>query len=487
MKKIGRNNPCPCGSGKKYKNCCLSKNGVARDISQPQKRTAEASVDSLRGKIMRFMDREGFMDYYPAAISLYWRTLDEGVQPRAMVDNDMAGFTEWFIHDYVLPDYGKPLLSIYLESNPKLTRKELQILKDWQKTNISVCQITRLEENHGIYVEDIFTGEEFFLHDISMSRSVKQWELLVCRKIWVLNEWQVSALGTTLRPHEKKDVYDLVMSKYIDHLKANPSASLSEFLHQKGYLLRQYLITREMKSTELPRVVTSHGEEIVFKEAVYDVVEHEFVVEKLTRVPDYQVTGQTEDKDGQIFHYTFDWLERGNSSKLFEGKYKKGGISFQSYYTEGPGHEMYGVLGTLEVYPERLKLSVLGEQRLKVGKAVLEKNLKGAIKHRVDSIQTLESKMSGDRRSSETKGIDPRTRRELIQQLFDKYYKNWLDSKIFALGDKTPREAAKTEEGRRELEDLLRILEYTEHRRRASGQPEYDIAWIRKELGMVEK
>jgi uncharacterized iron-regulated membrane protein len=23
--KIGRNNPCPCGSGKKYKNCCLHK------------------------------------------------------------------------------------------------------------------------------------------------------------------------------------------------------------------------------------------------------------------------------------------------------------------------------------------------------------------------------------------------------------------------------------------------------------------------------
>ncbi|PJD00044.1 hypothetical protein GQ37_005775 [Janthinobacterium sp. BJB1] len=21
--KIGRNNPCPCGSGKKYKRCCL--------------------------------------------------------------------------------------------------------------------------------------------------------------------------------------------------------------------------------------------------------------------------------------------------------------------------------------------------------------------------------------------------------------------------------------------------------------------------------
>jgi hypothetical protein len=25
MTKIGRNQPCPCGSGKKYKKCCLNK------------------------------------------------------------------------------------------------------------------------------------------------------------------------------------------------------------------------------------------------------------------------------------------------------------------------------------------------------------------------------------------------------------------------------------------------------------------------------
>lgn len=30
--KVGRNDPCPCGSGKKYKQCCMLKN-------QPKRRT----------------------------------------------------------------------------------------------------------------------------------------------------------------------------------------------------------------------------------------------------------------------------------------------------------------------------------------------------------------------------------------------------------------------------------------------------------------
>lgn len=27
--RVGRNDPCPCGSGKKYKNCCMRKTGAA--------------------------------------------------------------------------------------------------------------------------------------------------------------------------------------------------------------------------------------------------------------------------------------------------------------------------------------------------------------------------------------------------------------------------------------------------------------------------
>ena len=32
MKKIGRNEPCPCGSGKKYKNCCFKKDNYLRNL-----------------------------------------------------------------------------------------------------------------------------------------------------------------------------------------------------------------------------------------------------------------------------------------------------------------------------------------------------------------------------------------------------------------------------------------------------------------------
>ena len=30
-RRIGRNDPCPCGSGKKYKNCCLKKENALKN------------------------------------------------------------------------------------------------------------------------------------------------------------------------------------------------------------------------------------------------------------------------------------------------------------------------------------------------------------------------------------------------------------------------------------------------------------------------
>ncbi|MBS4168447.1 SEC-C metal-binding domain-containing protein [Parachlamydia sp. AcF125] len=47
--KIGRNEPCTCGSGKKYKNCCLNKSTAPRKftakwLGSPQKKTEPVNL-----------------------------------------------------------------------------------------------------------------------------------------------------------------------------------------------------------------------------------------------------------------------------------------------------------------------------------------------------------------------------------------------------------------------------------------------------------
>ena len=47
MNKIGRNDPCPCGSGKKYKKCCAKKALGPRKVTVQQ---SSASVTERMGK-----------------------------------------------------------------------------------------------------------------------------------------------------------------------------------------------------------------------------------------------------------------------------------------------------------------------------------------------------------------------------------------------------------------------------------------------------
>lgn len=46
--KIGRNDPCPCGSGKKYKKCCLDKNKKFERATSAE--FAKKYLESIREK-----------------------------------------------------------------------------------------------------------------------------------------------------------------------------------------------------------------------------------------------------------------------------------------------------------------------------------------------------------------------------------------------------------------------------------------------------
>jgi tetratricopeptide (TPR) repeat protein len=53
MSKVGRNDPCPCGSGKKYKRCCRAKD------EQQRLESRQASVASLRDAFRAMAEEAG--------------------------------------------------------------------------------------------------------------------------------------------------------------------------------------------------------------------------------------------------------------------------------------------------------------------------------------------------------------------------------------------------------------------------------------------
>lgn len=54
-KKPGRNDPCPCGSGKKYKKCCLEKDRDSPGDRRPQPQKVQPGIKAMAAEISRLM------------------------------------------------------------------------------------------------------------------------------------------------------------------------------------------------------------------------------------------------------------------------------------------------------------------------------------------------------------------------------------------------------------------------------------------------
>jgi len=61
MPKIGRNDPCPCGSGKKYKHCCRSQDEAAEHAAFAAARAAAAAEHQQRQA--RIKERQAQLDH----------------------------------------------------------------------------------------------------------------------------------------------------------------------------------------------------------------------------------------------------------------------------------------------------------------------------------------------------------------------------------------------------------------------------------------
>jgi len=68
--KIGRNDPCPCGSGQKYKRCCLPRNDAAERAAAERAAAVVAEAESSLTYAASGADDEGLDDASNSVIDL---------------------------------------------------------------------------------------------------------------------------------------------------------------------------------------------------------------------------------------------------------------------------------------------------------------------------------------------------------------------------------------------------------------------------------
>jgi hypothetical protein len=129
------------------------------------------------------------------------------------------------------------------------------------------------------------------------------------------------------------------------------------------------------------------------------------------------------------------------------------------------------VLGTLTLNGRRLSPAVNSMARAERGCALLEPVLAGLVRPPLTERTDLEQMLTAERPAPRPSGLPPEDERALIRRGLEDHYRHILDQPIAALGNKSPRAAAKTPKERGKVMAWLDLLE-NHSARRPAGDPD---------------
>jgi hypothetical protein len=159
MEKPGRNDPCYCGSGKKYKQCHM-----AADLAAEQEQRAWAdAARALREEILDFADDERFDEAAGAAAAHYWNGLYTAETLPLMSAGEAERFFDWFAFDHTLPEGQRPVELYRDEQGAKLPSPRRELLDQWIAAGPMGGYELTSYERQTLRLRDVVSGEE---HDV---------------------------------------------------------------------------------------------------------------------------------------------------------------------------------------------------------------------------------------------------------------------------------------------------------------------------------
>jgi hypothetical protein len=148
--------------------------------------------------------------------------------------------------------------------------------------------------------------------------------------------------------------------------------------------------------------------------------------------------------------------------------------------------ELQRSLGTIVMEDGRIVLETTSQKRAEKARDWLPSLLGDAVRFRAISYEDIDQALKrGPAQSAKTiSEIPPDVKAEVLGKLYEEHYRKWLDEPVPALGNRTPRHAARLITVRPKLIALLKDLESRSERQRRAGEPAYDPGWMWKELNI---
>ena len=455
--KPSRNDPCPCGSGKKYKHCCLNAGSLpAAAPADLTWRKLRALLDGYPTGMLRFTAEA----YGPLAVHEAWNVFtghaDLEFDPNTPL---MQLFMPWFFHCWA-PDpvatkvvnkslHGVIPTAAYLSARGRrldpLLRRYLDSLLI---APFTFFEVRACVPGTGMTLRDVMTQEEHAVAERSASQGVQPGDLLFGQLALVDRLTMLEAgTGFAISPMEKAPIIELRA-----HIASAHPVITHQVLRDRDFELLDLFheIADRAFNPRLPTLQNTDGEplslrKLVFElnappQAAFDALKHL----ALDELDEDLLADATRDYEDKLTRVRFSWKKRGNEKHAdWENT----------------------VLGWIEIDGTRLVAEVNSEARAGAIHKEIETALGKDVRYRASEIQSPEGMLAdrqaaggvrGGAASEEHNRLAERPEvRETISAMMAAHWERWVDQPLPILGNRTPMDAVNDPDGREIVESLV--------------------------------
>jgi SEC-C motif/Protein of unknown function (DUF2384) len=450
--KVGRNDPCPCGSGRKYKRCCLEQQAASHSLWALQRDASNQLTQDMlsfaEGKLgeqidvawedFNMTDRPVPCDAYPGEEQIFMPYFLFHWDPHRPRSGRGAGrrggvVTRWY----------------ELEKAGKLSEMERLLLEQATTQPFSFFEVLCSEAGERIRLRDILVGGETEVAERSASRTLQTGDIIY-GQIWDLQRFSILGCTAPIRipPSWKDEVISLRKKLRKKVTRQNREMTPDDLARHQDAIRLTYLTIRDALYAP-PRLANTDGDPLVFHTLKFRIESPEKTFAALAPLSFGQskeeiLEGATFRQGGKLWSIEFDWRKKGNAK-------------IPSWDNT--------ILGNIKISGRSLIAEVNSENRAKRLRQEFEKRLGASATHQSTSVKTADEMLAKapKRTRAEAKEDtefeqallrDPEAKSQL-QQMIQKQTEDWVHQKVPVLGGRTPLQAVRDPDGKEIVEALL--------------------------------
>lgn len=285
MKKPGRNDPCYCGSGKKYKQCHMR-----ADLEEERQQRARADAARfLREALPQFARDKRFAADFAAALRLYWNDQYDVSNAHEMSEFEAARFLDWFVFDYTLEN-GRRLIDIYHEEQgEQLTAEQQAVLTEWLEAPPAGAYTLVDYEGQTLQLRDFLTGETYSVFEPGGRGAVEIGEVILGRLVPVAGQLVFNTSPAYLPADEIADLKEKLEAAQAADAADHPQATPVEFMRRHNHLLIHHALEQAERKGR-PSVARLDPQRTDPPVRHWETQEHEHDKERVHRQRNYGAT-----------------------------------------------------------------------------------------------------------------------------------------------------------------------------------------------------